>query len=129
MTFINKSLFSFLFTSIGNNIGETGAASLSESLKSNTTLTELDLSSEDKKKKKTQKTSINNSLFSLLFTSTGNNIGDSGATSLSALLKSNTTLTKLNLRCEGKRKTYKRHSSTNHSFPFFSRKQAMALET
>ena len=49
-------------------------------------------------------TSINNSLFSFLFTSTVNNIGDTGATSLSESLKSNTTLTELDLRCEYKRK-------------------------
>ena len=41
----------FHFTSTDNDIGDTGATSLSESLKSNTTLTELDLSSEDKRKK------------------------------------------------------------------------------
>ena len=43
-------------------IGDTGATSLSEGLKSNTTLTELDLSSEERKKAH-KKTSINNSLF------------------------------------------------------------------
>ena len=50
MTSINKSLFSFLNTSTDNKIGERGATSLSESLKSNTTLTQLDLESEDKRK-------------------------------------------------------------------------------
>ena len=47
---------------------------------------------------------ISNPLFSFLSTSTGNNIGGTGATSLSESLKSNTTLTKLNLIGEGKRK-------------------------
>ena len=51
MTSINNSLFSFLFTSTDNKIGDTGATSLSESLKSNTALTELNLGSDDKRKK------------------------------------------------------------------------------
>ena len=51
MKSISNSLFSFLFTSTDNKIGETGATSLGESLKSNTTLTELNLSGEDKRKK------------------------------------------------------------------------------
>ncbi len=33
---------------------------------------------------------------------TGNNIGDSGAIAISELLKTNTTLTKLNLECDDK---------------------------
>ena len=107
----------FAFT--GSSIGETGATSLSESLKSNTTLKKLNLSSEDKKD--IQKTSINNSLFSFLYSPTGNKIGDAGATSLSESLKSNTTLMKLNLSGEDERKkTHKRHPSTIHSFHFSS---------
>ena len=51
MTSINNSLFFLLFISTGNDIGETGATSLSESLKSNTTLTKLSLGSEYKRKK------------------------------------------------------------------------------
>ena len=51
MTSINNSLFSFLFTSTDNKTEGTGATSLSESLKSNTTLTELNLSGEYKRKK------------------------------------------------------------------------------
>ena len=94
------TLFSIRNTSTGNKIGDKGAKSMSESLKSNTTLTELDLSGEDKKKEDTHKTSINNSLFSILITSIGNKIGDTGATSLSESLKSNTTLTKLNMMGE-----------------------------
>ena len=42
---------------------ETGATSLSEALKSNTTLTELDLMGKDKRKKTHKKGSINKSLF------------------------------------------------------------------
>ena len=51
MVSVNKPLFSFLFTSTDNGIGNTGATSLSELLKSNTTLTELNMSCEDKRKK------------------------------------------------------------------------------
>ena len=52
-----------------------------------------------------------------------------GATSLSESLKSNTTLTKLNLDGEYKRKkTHKRHLSTIHSFPFSSYQQGTILE-
>ena len=47
----NKTLFSFLFSSTGNGSGDTGTSSMSEVLKSNTTLTALDLSREDKRKK------------------------------------------------------------------------------
>ena len=42
--------FSFILTSTDNKIGDTGVASLSEALKSNTTLTKLNLMSEDKRK-------------------------------------------------------------------------------
>ena len=117
-TSFNNSLFSILITSTGNKIGDTGATSLSEALKSNTTLTQLNLGGEDKRRK-TQKTLIDNSLFSILITSTGNNIGDTGAASLSESLKSNTTLTELNLDGEDKRKkTHKRYQSAIHSLPF-----------
>ena len=52
--------------------------------------------------KKIQKTFTNKSLF--LISSTDNGIGDTGATSLSEALKSNTTLTKLDLDCEDERR-------------------------
>ena len=108
----------------GNGIGDTGATSLSEALKSNTTLTALYLGGEDKRKKDIQKTSINNSLFSSLFTSTDDGIGFTGATLLSEALKSNTALTDVYLSCEDERKTHKRHPSAIHSFHFlFSNSQ------
>ena len=89
---------------------------MSEALKSNTTLTELYLNGEDKRKAHKRQTSTMNS-FSFIITSTGNKIGDRGATSLSESLKSNTTLTALNLSCEDKRqKTHERHPSAIHSF-------------
>ena len=90
--------FSFLFSSTVNTIGDTGTTSLNEPLKSNTTLAELDLCGEDKRKTHKRNPSTNHS-FSFLFTSTGNSVGDTGATSLSESLKSNTTLAILNLRC------------------------------
>ena len=74
---------------------------MSDALKSNTTLTKLNLGGEQKRNN-TQMTSINNPLFFILIKSTDNQIGDMGATSLSDALQSNTTLTQLNL--DGKRK-------------------------
>ena len=115
-TSINNSLFVIHTTSTGNKTGETGAISLSEALKSNTTLTKLNLGCEDKKKEDTQKTSINNSLFSILITSTDNYIGETGATSLSEALKSNTTLTQLNLKGEDKRKKTQKTSINSSLF-------------
>ena len=105
-------------------MGERGATSLSEALKSNTTLTELNLGGEDKRKKTHQRhLSTDNSSF--LFPSTGsafgvgeislNDIGERGATSLSEALKSNTTLKKLNLSCQIKNKAHKRQPSIIHS--------------
>ena len=51
MKLVNKTLFPNLTTSTANKIGETGAASISEALKSNTTLTELNLNCKDKRQK------------------------------------------------------------------------------
>ena len=63
--------------------------------------------------------------FILIFShqSTGNDIGDTGATSLSETLKSNTTLTKLYLWSEDKRTkdTRKRDFSAHHSFHLINR--------
>ena len=75
---------------------------MSEALKSNTTLTELGLGGKSKRKD-TQMRFIRYSLF--FYISTGNSIGDTGTTSLSGFLKSNTTLTKLSLSGKDKRKT------------------------
>ena len=74
---------------------------MSDALKSNTTLTKLDLSREHERSN-TQISSINNQIFSILIKSTDNRIGDTGATSLSDALKSNTTLTELYLSGEDK---------------------------
>ena len=49
--------------------------------------------------------------------STDNSIGETGATSLSESLKSNTTLTAVDLDSENQRKkAHKRHPPTIHSF-------------
>ena len=109
----------YLFTSTDNNIRERGTTSLSEALKSNTTLAQLYLSCEDKKKEDTQKTFINNSLFSFLSTSTDNGIGDTGATALSEGLKSNTTLSKLDLSGQDKKKEDTQKTSINNSHFLF----------
>ena len=61
---INYCLFFCFYQSTGNKIGDTGAASLSDALKSNTALTQLDLESEYKSNN-TQIASINNPLFSI----------------------------------------------------------------
>ena len=94
---------------------------MSELLKSNTTLTKVDLWSEYKRKETHKRHPSTIHSFSILTMTIGNHIGNTGATSLSEALKSNTTLTKLNLSGEDKRKkTHKRHPSTIHSFPFSS---------
>ena len=93
---------------------------MSEALKSNTTLTKLYLWSGDKRKKthKRHPSTIHSSSF--LITSTGNDIGDTGATSLSESLKSNTTLQIVYLGGEDKRnKTYKQ--ITLFIFHYFNR--------
>ena len=86
---------------------------MSESLKSNTTLTVLSLWSEDKRKKTHKRHPSTIHSFSFLFSSTGNDIGDTGATSLSESFKSNTTLTGLYLKSEYKRKKTQRMSINN----------------
>ena len=114
-TSINNSLFSFLFISTVNKVGETGATSLSEALKLNTALTKLNMGSNTKERRHTK--DIHQQIpLSFLLASTGNSIGDTGATSLGEALMSNTTLTDLDLGGEDKRKkTHERHLSTIHS--------------
>ena len=79
-------------------IGKAGATLLCDALKSNTTITKLNLGRPKQKKQHTM-TCINNPFFK----TTVNNVEDAGATSLNELLKTNTTLTKLNLSSEDKR--------------------------
>ena len=59
-------------------------------------------------------------------TSTGNEFGDRGATSLSEALKVNTTITKLNLSCENRRHII---IFINNSLFFSSHQQSTILET
>ena len=91
---------------------------MSESLKSNTTLTGLNLWSEDKRKKTYKRHPSTIHSFPFLFSSTDSSIEYAGVTSLSEALKSNTTLTKLNLMGEDKEDTQK--TSINNSLFFFS---------
>ena len=99
--------------STGDYVEDKGAKALSEALKSNTTLTELNLGGGDKRKKTHKRRPSTIHSFPFLFTSTDNNIGETETTSLSESLKSNTTLTELYLWGDDKRKkTHKRHQST-----------------
>ena len=95
-----------------NSIGDTGATSLSEALKSNTTLTELDLSCDDKRKK-THKRYPSAIHSSILFISKGNNIGDTGLALLVEALKSNAALIELDLRGDNKNEDTQRTSINN----------------
>ena len=98
---------------------------MSYALKSNTTLIELDLSCEH------QNTHTNGihqqSTLFVIINSTGNSIEETGATSLSYALKSNTTLTQLDLMGEDNTDTNGIHQqSTLFSFP--SNEQGTTLD-
>ena len=69
---------------------------------------------------------MNNPLFSIPTKSTGNDIGDTGATSLSDALKTNTTLMKLDIGCKNKRNELR--PSTIHFFPLSIIQQTTRLE-
>ena len=71
-----------------NKIGDEGARMISESLKTNTTLTELNLSNDEY-----NENMKNEKKLWLLWTV--NNIGESGTKMISESLKTNTTLTTL----------------------------------
>ena len=121
-TSINKLLFFLHLTLTDSSIGYTNATSLSEPLKSNTTLTQLNLSGEDKRM-----TQIHpNHFYPFLFLS-DNEVGDTGAMSLSEALKSNTTLVELNLSCETKRRRHAKDIQI--TFTLFSSYQITRLET
>ena len=97
-----QTLLSIHFTSIVRDFGKYGLKALNEGLESNTTLNALNLEGEDKTKQHT-KVFFNKVPLFMYFTFTGSSIRDTGATSLSESLKSNTTLTALNLCGEDKR--------------------------
>ena len=110
---------SFLFASTDNKIGDTGATSLSKSLKSNTTLTNLYLNGEDKRTKTHKRRLSTIHFFSFLIVSTDNNIGERGASSLSESLKSNATLTQIDLSREDKSTQKAYINNLLLSFSFF----------
>lgn len=76
---------------------------LSEALKTNTTLTQLDLTCEGNRtiSHKWHPSTVHS--FFIINKSTGNRIEETGIASLIEALKSNTILTQLNLGCEDKR--------------------------
>ena len=81
-----------------NGIGEEGARALGDALKTNTTLTEMVLICEQQDHKQTQQEQgRHNGTWSDW---TDNRIGDEGARALGGALKTNTTLTKLNMEGE-----------------------------
>ena len=77
-----------------DRIGDEGTKSFCESLMINTSLTEIDLSCNEKNKYCVMKVS-----FLFLF-EPANAIGMQGAVMIGSLLRTNTTLNKLNLGCE-----------------------------
>ena len=77
--------------------------SLAESLKTNTSLSELDLCCLHGKTSKANKYLSIVGFMCSLKKPTGNSIGNEVATPLCEMLKSNSTLTKLSLLCESKR--------------------------
>ena len=120
MTSINNSLFSILIKSTENNIGKIGTTSLSEALKSNTTLTELNLSCEHKRNNTQMISTKTNNSF-IIIQSTENNIKEEGTAALSDVLKSNTTLIQLDLNREHKRNNTQMISISNSLFSFFTK--------
>ena len=78
-----------------NGIGEEGAKVMSKMMKTNTTLTSLNLCSEEEKKKQGGEGRENNvNLFP------DNEVKEEGVKAISEMLKVNTTLTSLSLSCE-----------------------------
>ena len=106
----------------GNSIGDTGAKSLSDALKANTTLEKLNLFGRHKHEQRRLYLSEINSLF---HQSTGNWIGETGATSLSDALKSNTTLIVL-IMCSFHKRNNTQIASINN--PLFSRSHKINRE-
>ena len=128
MANINNPLYSTVIKSTVNNIRERGATSLSDALKSNTTLTKFNLRG---KHKRNDTNGIHQQfiLFLFLIKPTDNKIGKRGTASLCDALKSNTTLTVLNLEGEDKRNNTQMTSINNPPFPFSSNQQTTALDS
>ena len=89
-----------------NGMNHAKETTLSEALKTNTTLTKLNLYGE-RKRNKHHEIHQQFTLFSILVKSTGSSIGETGAKSLSDALKSNSTLMVLDLSCKEKETTHK----------------------
>lgn len=83
-------------------MGSEGIPSLIQALKSNTTLTKLDLGREENVIIHRERHSSFQSIFH--YKSTDNQVNASMATQLSEVLKTNTTLTQLDMCCEYKRR-------------------------
>ena len=83
---------------IDNDIGDEGAKAISESLKINTSLTELNLWSDEKIRNEKESKNEKNENEEWI----GNHVGDEGAKTISESLKINTSLTELNLGCDEK---------------------------
>ena len=82
---------------IVNQIGFEGAKTISESLKINTSLTELYLGGDEKIRNEKERTKWNEMKEWI-----DNQIGDEGAETISESLKINTSLTALDLGCDEK---------------------------
>ena len=70
---------------------------------------------------------INTLIFPIIIISTDNNIGNTGAASLSDALKLNKAITKLDLS-GAQKKQHKNDIHQQSTLPFLSNKQATALE-
>ena len=93
---------------IGNNIGYSGAKMISEALKCSSTLTILNLHCDEKEEKKQDETIKKqrkerkecDEMMIMKMKQIDNRIGDLGAKMISEALKSNSTLTILDLSCD-----------------------------
>lgn len=85
----NIQIFPILIKSTDNNIGEEGTIALSDALKTNTTLTKLNL--------RGNQNSFQNLFLSFHFYKLGNMIGGTGAKSLNEAFMINSSITKLDL--------------------------------
>ena len=116
---MNNPFFLVTFNQTGNAIREKGLTSLSEALKSNTTLTQVNLCCKTQKEDNNRQTTFSNCIQSI-----GNEFGDTGSVLLSEALKSNTTLTELDLSCELKRNNTQMASMNNPLFFILSKSSA-----
>ena len=120
MASINNQFCFILIKSTDNDIGDTGAASLSDALKTNTTLTQLNLYCEHKRNSTDNENTSTIHSSSINTKSTDNGIGETGATSMSDALKSNTALTQLWFEGEHKRNNTQMTSINNPLFLIFT---------